>query len=379
MLELQQTFGNQQMMRLLRNRQIQAKLAVNQPGDIFEQEADRVAQQVVSSSVPPLVQRKCACGGAAGASGECEECRKKKEGLVQRKTEGGTESATAPTVVHEVLDSSGQPLDAATRAFLEPRFGHSFEDVRIHTDEQAAEAARSVDALAFTVGRDVVFGAGQYAPGTLNGKRLLAHELTHVVQQRSGGPGETIQRDKDKGKKEKIPAWTVEDLKKMLDLCDGGQGLWAKAKKANGDKDPKVKPGAGGGSATMATGEINITETLDKCNATQQLIQELSNLSRKADFDKLDNSALAGNVARADYIKETEKIEYESGVKNVLAAFDACKDKWGCKTARMEWARKAKGFDDYFDKFLSSAHKENYGKWWDNNCKAAYDKKHPKK
>jgi len=97
-----------------------------------------------------------------------------------------------PPIVHEVLRSPGQPLDAATRAFMEPRLGHNFSQVRVHTDTRAAESAAAVNALAYTVGRDVVFGAGQYAPATGVGQRILVHELTHVLQQRqasSGMPG----------------------------------------------------------------------------------------------------------------------------------------------------------------------------------------------
>ena len=96
-----------------------------------------------------------------------------------------------PPVVHNVLRSPGRPLDAGTRSFMEPRFGHDFSGVRVHTDEHAAESARSVNALAYTVGRDVVFGAGRYAPSTMTGKQLLAHELTHVVQQGGKSQGAT--------------------------------------------------------------------------------------------------------------------------------------------------------------------------------------------
>lgn len=96
---------------------------------------------------------------------------------------------TAPSIVHDVLNSSGQPLDEGTRAFMEPRFGHDFSQVRIHTDERAVESAEAVNALAYTVGRNVVFGEGQYAPGTYEGQMVLAHELTHVVQQ-DGSAGE---------------------------------------------------------------------------------------------------------------------------------------------------------------------------------------------
>jgi len=87
-----------------------------------------------------------------------------------------------PPIVSEVLHSQGQPLDAETRAFIEPRFGHDFSEVRLHTDAKAAASARALNASAYTVGRDMVFGAGQYAPASPTGLRLLAHELTHVAQ-----------------------------------------------------------------------------------------------------------------------------------------------------------------------------------------------------
>lgn len=94
----------------------------------------------------------------------------------------------SPPSVHEVLRSPGRPLDAATRAYMEPRFGHDFRQVRIHTDARAAESARAVKAAAYTVGRHVVLGAGRYAPGTRAGRQLLAHELAHTVQQEGGAP-----------------------------------------------------------------------------------------------------------------------------------------------------------------------------------------------
>ncbi len=95
-------------------------------------------------------------------------------------------SLSVPRAVHETLMSSGQPLNASSRQLMESRFGCDFSRVRVHADAKAAESAESVNALAYTVGRDVVFGAGQYAPGTQTGRRLLAHELAHVVQQGNG-------------------------------------------------------------------------------------------------------------------------------------------------------------------------------------------------
>jgi hypothetical protein len=131
-----------------------------------------------------ILRRKCACGGTAGPTSECDECRKKRLGL-QRRHVGDSEPSAVPPVVHEVLRSRGEPLDPKTRSFMESCFGHDFSQVRVHHDARAAESARSVGALAYTVGRDVVFGSGQYSPGNHGGKRLIAHELTHVVQQHS--------------------------------------------------------------------------------------------------------------------------------------------------------------------------------------------------
>lgn len=135
-----------------------------------------------------LLQCKCACGNHILAGGECVECRKNqslqrvRHSSQERGTEGERE---IPPIVHEVLRLPGQPLDPATRAFFEPQFGHDFSKVRVHTDGKAAESARAVNALAYTVERDVVFGAGQYMPMTKTGQGLLAHELTHVLQQRN--------------------------------------------------------------------------------------------------------------------------------------------------------------------------------------------------
>ncbi len=130
----------------------------------------------------PLVQRKCSCGGKAGFDGECATCRAARLNRQPSPMQRGT-PALAPSIVHEVLRTAGQPLSQKARASLEPHFGHDFSRVRIHTNAQAVASARAVQALAYTVGRNVVFGQGQYRPETEAGKSLLAHELTHVVQQ----------------------------------------------------------------------------------------------------------------------------------------------------------------------------------------------------
>jgi outer membrane protein OmpA-like peptidoglycan-associated protein len=132
-----------------------------------------------------ILQRKCACGGAPGLDGECAECRRKRLTLQRRSTDHDGPS-TVPLIVNEALRSPGQPLNPNTRAFMESRFGHDFGQVRVHDDTRAAESARAVNALAYTVGRDIVFGAGQYTSRAGEGCKLIAHELAHVVQQEDG-------------------------------------------------------------------------------------------------------------------------------------------------------------------------------------------------
>ena len=135
-----------------------------------------------------VLQRKCACGRDAPAGGECEACRKKREGIMQRSATRNDVGRFAPPIVHDVLRDPGTPLDSSSRAFMESRFGRDFSGVRVHTDAKAAASAESVDAHAYTVGKDIAFGAGQFAPQSETGRKLLAHELTHVVQQSTGSP-----------------------------------------------------------------------------------------------------------------------------------------------------------------------------------------------
>ncbi|CAE6484110.1 hypothetical protein NMYAN_10142 [Nitrosomonas nitrosa] len=129
-----------------------------------------------------MLQRKCACGSHVAAGKECAACAKQKQTL-QRKAINRDDMTPVSSIVHGVLNSAGQPLDPTAKTFMESRFGRDFSKVRIHTDANAAESARMVNAFAYTVGRDVVFGAGQYSPHTRMGQRLLAHELAHTLQQ----------------------------------------------------------------------------------------------------------------------------------------------------------------------------------------------------
>src|SRR5437867_988553 len=130
-----------------------------------------------------LLQRKCTCGNHTIAGSQCESCKKKREASLQRAAISSPPVGEAPPIVHDVLRLPGQPLDAASRAFFEPRFGHDFSQVRVHTDAKAAESARAVNALAYTAGRDVVFDTGKYSPDGDQSRKLLAHELVHTLQQ----------------------------------------------------------------------------------------------------------------------------------------------------------------------------------------------------
>ena len=230
-LHLQRTIGNQAVQRLFKSGMIQAKLRIGQPNDIYEQEAERVADEVmrmpepgvqrqvepeeeeeetlqakplanqitplvqvqrqeepeeeeeeeliqpkpVADQITPLVQRQVE-----------EEEEEEEEDKLQAKATSGHLSEVTPNLESNILSlrgGGGQPLPESARAHFEPRFGRDFSQVRMHTDTRAAESARAVNARAYTVGQDVVFGAGQYVPGTQTGQRLLAHELAHVVQQ----------------------------------------------------------------------------------------------------------------------------------------------------------------------------------------------------
>lgn len=195
--ELQRTLGNRAVQHLL-----QARLTVSQPGDVYEEEADRVADEVMRMpdpvAAPPRVDEPPPSARIQRMCTGCEEEIQRDTALEEEdveeqplmRTEGG--SADLDERAGEIepylsgLSGRGQSLPESTRAFMEPRFGADFSGVRVHTDGDAAQSAHAVDALAFTVGRDIVFGAGSYAPESESGRKLLAHELTHVIQQGEG-------------------------------------------------------------------------------------------------------------------------------------------------------------------------------------------------
>ncbi len=175
---------------------IQTKLAVSKPGDVYEQEADRIAEQVIRMPGPQL-QSACACGGTCPGC-QAEQPELEQEKIHTKKIRNGDARQTVwPASGHKfkLATTSGQPMDLGTKDFMKSRFGHDFGRVRIHTDSSAAHMNDALSARAFTYGSDIYFNRGEYSTASMEGKRLLAHELTHVIQQHRGGVDSTIQRD----------------------------------------------------------------------------------------------------------------------------------------------------------------------------------------
>jgi uncharacterized protein DUF4157 len=231
--QLQRSAGNAGVRRLLRAGLIQRKVTVNQPGDAFEQEADRVAEDVMRMPAPdvdaggrgqavPGLQRRCAeceeevqrtpdvvlrrspvsvsrkcaaCEAAAHGPAhdheeEEEQVKRNEETTVQAKSTRSDPPEVSVDLSRylSVSRGAGTPLSRETRAFFEPRFGRDFGSVRVHTDHDAAAASNRIHARAFTAGADLYFARAEYRPGTDRGDRLLGHELTHVVQQSAATP-----------------------------------------------------------------------------------------------------------------------------------------------------------------------------------------------
>ncbi|MDD5034288.1 MAG: DUF4157 domain-containing protein [Methylococcaceae bacterium] len=153
------------------NKRLQAKLTIGASNDPLEYEADKVAEQVMRMPDPTLI------------ADPLTPMRPSQGGLLHRRSSNQTTTETVPPIVVEVLRSSGQPLDAETRTFMEPRFEHDLGEVKVHADSKAADSAQVVNALAYTVGSHIVFGRNKYTPHTEKGKNLLAHELAHTIQQ----------------------------------------------------------------------------------------------------------------------------------------------------------------------------------------------------
>jgi len=210
---------------------VQCKLSVGAADDPLEKEADDMADKVMRmpnpepirfSSSKNIVSMKCAecekeeelqrkesnsevnnptpdrlnfSRSNSIINRKCAHCEEEEKQL-QRKESNGESVSVAPSIVHDVIDSSGgRSMDADTRSFMESRFSYDFSNVKIHDNDLAAKSASSINALAYTSGNNIVFNSGQYNTNSDSGKRLLAHELTHTLQQRSLETSTLVQRD----------------------------------------------------------------------------------------------------------------------------------------------------------------------------------------
>jgi len=241
-------------------------LRIGDPNSSFEREADRFAEQIMAGDAPirpwslshvslgQTLQRKCGCGGSSDSKDECDDCKKKK--LLQRKPTATSAPHIAPPIVHSVLNSSGRPLDRETRSFFEPRLGVDLGSVQVHDDDRAARSAEAVNAHAYTVGSSIVFGEGRYKPENVEGRRLLAHELTHVVhQQHATGP--LVQREEAPDVEVADAPKTGSLIEKAFDAADAAH--WEQAAElANGLSASDLKAFIGSLGAGWKTEQLHI-------------------------------------------------------------------------------------------------------------------------
>jgi outer membrane protein OmpA-like peptidoglycan-associated protein len=216
-LHLQRTIGNQAVLRLLEANtgdvegesttsetacfshdvsqipvypktpvRVQAKLTVSTPGDIYEQEADRVADEVMrtpAAAVLPGMEMPDETQGRP-VRRMCAQPEEGEQNIRRREAAGETPTVTPAVAARlDATRGSGEPLSKSVRSFMEPRFGVDFSGVRVHTGSMAAWLNQELKSQAFTQQRDIYFGAGKYEPESAQGKRLLTHELAHVIQQ----------------------------------------------------------------------------------------------------------------------------------------------------------------------------------------------------
>lgn len=187
---------------------LQPKLKINAPNDKYEQEADRVAEQVMRMPAQ-AVQRKCEKCGHEEEVGhapkveiqrKCSKCEKEEE-RIQTKSTGSSATLASPSLINQIQNTrgGGHKMDKNTRSFMEGRFGFDFAKVKIHSNSDSAQMCQDINARAFTVGNDIYFNQGTYRPGEAEGKKLLAHELTHTIQQSNNGtvPTTRIQKSED--------------------------------------------------------------------------------------------------------------------------------------------------------------------------------------
>ncbi len=165
----------------------QAKLSINQPNDVYEQEADAMADKVMRMKDDNPAQSSFFKPSAINVQRKCHHCKEEEKKQLQRKEINNDETVTTSSTENYIssINGKGRSLSTDERKFFEPRFGYDFSSVQLHTNAEANQSAKNINALAYTHQNNIVFNANQYQPNNNDGKKLLAHELTHVVQQQS--------------------------------------------------------------------------------------------------------------------------------------------------------------------------------------------------
>jgi len=280
--------------------------AADTPGDIHEREADRISALVMDG---PSLQR--APGGSCGA---CHTARPGHDRPAAGHIgPGDLGHAAVPSVVHDVVGSPGQALDPSVRAFMESRFNHDFSRVRVHTDGRAAGSADAVQARAYTVGESIVFGAGEYAPDTHRGRSLLAHELTHVVQQ--GGARRQVMQRKKKTPVEKNAVDPMQKARsEALAAVAVVEGNW-KTLASVVAPYAMLKPWVGHGSAVVGLMRAHTEAALAAMSANDSELAAAYTLAAQA--DKITYDYIAWHMTA--YVN---LLSISSSVNSLIAAFD---------------------------------------------------------
>lgn len=305
----------------------QPKLTINQPNDVYEQEADHMADKVMRMPDPAVNQDAFFKPANMHVQRKCQACEEE-EKHVHRK-ENSSNEVQADSGLHNYvssLSSSGRQMSQASRSFFEPRFGHDFSNVKVHTDSIAAKSAQSINALAYTTGNNIVFNSGQYSPDTDSGKRLMAHELTHVIQQRNHIGPKLIQ---------KLDC----DLKHLDTECGNAQASCHKADAYCASTYPK--PSDIDGLFTRITNDAN-----DKGKkyplASKNLLHYLDNTGSPL---AMPSSAFANEPATKDKLKNEHRKKFIDGATARLN--DGRLTPGG--TADMVWTGTANAFGAFDD------------------------------
>jgi hypothetical protein len=230
---------------------------------------------------------------------------------------GGRLSETVPSSVRQTLDTPGQPLDAPTRAYMEPRFGQDFSGVRVHNSPEAARSARDVNALAYTAGRDIAFGAGQYAPNTGRGRQLLAHELAHVVQQQHAPApaADSISQpsDRDESAADRASNRALAGQAPERESAGAGHAL---------QRQPVIPPS---GPAQQALPPGSGPATLPE---PPKGLEEAAAKALEAAFEEFQKKKLGQELLKAgkDYVLSVDGIPFDILVVGTVATFIAAND-----------------------------------------------------